>query len=101
MIGAGRGNKRTRETCSYRVEALAGHERPRFDVAPLRGDYDIYGPAGGGPRLPLGGAPSGKGRGVYAWTTVFGDVVVGPTFESVDERTTDVCYVVVRGVVGV
>ena len=26
VIGAGRGNKRTRETCSYRVEALAGHE---------------------------------------------------------------------------
>ena len=37
---------------------------------------------------PVGGVPLGElGRGAYAWRTVHGDVVVGPTAEPYSERT--------------
>ena len=60
------------------VERL-GSGSAAFAVAPVRGDYHIYGPRADAPAAPLGGAPGARGRGPYCWTTVHGDVVVGPT----------------------
>ena len=75
------------------VDATLRAGRSTFAVAPRRGDYvilDARGPLAslGALARPVGGVPLGElGRGAYAWRTVHGDVIVGPTAEPYSERT--------------
>ena len=75
------------------VDATLRSGRSTFAVAPRRGDYvilDARGPLAslGALARPVGGVPLGElGRGAYAWRTVHGDVIVGPTAEPYSERT--------------
>ena len=81
------------ETLVDDVDATLRSGRSTFAVAPRRGDYvilDARGPLAslGALARPVGGVPLGElGRGAYAWRTVHGDVIVGPTAEPYSERT--------------
>jgi glycerol-3-phosphate dehydrogenase len=67
---------------------LRGRRPPKFEVAPRRGDFVVLGASDLSIACPVGGVPLGEwGRGAYAWRTVHGDVIVGPTAEPYAGRT--------------
>ncbi|GGM05018.1 NAD(P)/FAD-dependent oxidoreductase [Nakamurella endophytica] len=69
-----------------RVDALFGHHR--FTVTPRRGELIVYDklarPLVQRIVLPV---PTARGKGVLVSPTIYGNVMLGPTSENIDDRT--------------
>jgi glycerol-3-phosphate dehydrogenase len=68
------------------VDALFGHDR--FTVTPRRGELLVFDKLAR-PMVPLIvlAVPSSRGKGVLVSPTIYGNVMVGPTSENLEDRT--------------
>ncbi|MXG91204.1 FAD-dependent oxidoreductase [Nocardioides flavescens] len=68
------------------VDRLFGHER--FTVTPRRGELFVFDKLAR-PKVPLIvlPVPSSRGKGVLVSPTIYGNVMLGPTSENIEDRT--------------
>ena len=77
-----------------KIDAMAmrrGGNCDTFTVKPRKGQFLVLEPttpeaAAGAPKVIFEQVPNSKTKGVIVWTTVWGNVVIGPTADDVDDR---------------
>jgi len=69
-----------------------GHEHRSFAIKPRKGQFVMFDPPSDWPLQPpldhiIEPVPSQFTKGVIVWTTLYGQIVIGPTAENQDSRT--------------